>query len=222
MSAAETVQLPWAEIDTLLLDMDGTLLDLAFDNYFWQELMPQAYAAATGRPLDAARTELSARYEAVIGTLPWYCIDHWTGETGVDITALKREHRHLIRYLPRAPDFLELARRQGKRLILVTNAHRVTLSIKCEQTQVDRFMDAVVSSHDYGIEKESTEFWQKLEREQGIDPDRSLLLEDSLAVLAAASRFGVQHTIAIARPDSTRERRNISEFRAVDGVASFV
>ena len=30
----------WQEVDTVLLDMDGTRLDLAFDNYFWQTLVP--------------------------------------------------------------------------------------------------------------------------------------------------------------------------------------
>jgi putative hydrolase of the HAD superfamily len=38
----------WSRIDTVLLDMDGTLLDLRFDNWFWQELIPSRYAAAHG------------------------------------------------------------------------------------------------------------------------------------------------------------------------------
>ncbi|HNG60363.1 MAG TPA: haloacid dehalogenase, partial [Cellvibrionaceae bacterium] len=37
--------IPWQAIDTLLLDMDGTLLDLHYDNYFWLEYLPRAFAA---------------------------------------------------------------------------------------------------------------------------------------------------------------------------------
>jgi GMP/IMP 5'-nucleotidase len=222
MSESEKVQLPWQEIDTLLLDMDGTLLDLAFDNFFWLDLIPREYAQASGRSLTAARDDVSARYASVVGTLPWYCIDHWSRELGLDVPALKRRHRHRIGYLPQAQAFLEHARRLAKRLILVTNAHRVTLAIKCEQTGLDAWMDAVVSSHDYGIEKEQIGFWQRLEAEQRIDRERCILLEDSLAVLVAARRFGIRHTIAIRRPDSTREPRTIEHFSAIDGVASLL
>jgi putative hydrolase of the HAD superfamily len=222
MGRSGKVQVPWSDIDTLLLDMDGTLLDLAFDNFFWLELVPREYARRTGLPMAAARDEVMARYAPVVGTLPWYCLDHWTGEFGLDLEALKRAHRHRIRYLPRAEAFLETASRLGKRLILVTNAHRVTLAIKSEQTGVESWMDAVVSSHDYGIEKERPEFWQRLEQEQQVRPGRALLIEDSLAVLTTARAYGVAHTIAISRPDTSADEREIEGFVAVSGVAALI
>jgi GMP/IMP 5'-nucleotidase len=222
MSEGAKVQVPWSDIDTLLLDMDGTLLDLAFDNFFWNELVPDEYANVTGLPDAAARAEIESRYRAVIGTLPWYCVDHWTRELGLDIEALKREHRHRIRYLPRAREFVAQARRHGKRLILVTNAHRVTLSIKCEQTGIDSLMDVVVSSHDYGVEKERGDFWQQLEQDHAIAPERCLLLEDSVAVLRAAVAYGVGHAIAISRPDTRSKPRRVDGFMAVEGVASLI
>jgi putative hydrolase of the HAD superfamily len=222
MTPAAKVQLPWAEIDTLLLDMDGTLLDLAFDNYFWNELVPAKYAEATGLSVTEADALVRARYAEVTGTLPWYCIDHWTDELGLDLEGLKLAHRHLIRYLPGAQDFLAFARGRGKRLVLVTNAHRVTLEIKCGQTRVDGYMDAVVSSHDYGCEKEGLGFWQRLASEHALRRERTLLIEDSLAVLATARSFGIGHVIAIARPDSTQIARTIADFASVEGVARLI
>jgi len=222
MSQSEKVQVPWSEIDTLLLDMDGTLLDLAFDNFFWLELVPQEYASATGLTIGAARERVLSRYEAVTGTLPWYCVDHWSGELGLDIERLKREHSHRICFLPGALEFLRLARQYRKRLILVTNAHRVTLTIKCEQTGIDALMDSVVSSHDYGVEKEQPSFWQQLKEAQDIKPERALLVEDSLAVLTTARDFGIAHAIAISRPDTTQKQREIAKFTAVEGVASLI
>ena len=42
------INIAWQDVDTVLLDMDGTLLDLAFDNYFWQKLVPETWGAKNG------------------------------------------------------------------------------------------------------------------------------------------------------------------------------
>ena len=139
--------------------MDGTLLDLAFDNFFWRDLVPERYARTRGIDVESAREQIHARYEAVIGTLPWYCLDHWTEQLDLDIRALKTEHRHLIGFLPSAIEFLDAMRERVGRMILVTNAHRATIEVKASVTGVERWFDAVVSSHDYGAAKEDQAFW---------------------------------------------------------------
>jgi putative hydrolase of the HAD superfamily len=212
----------WQQIDTVLVDMDGTLLDLAFDNFFWLEVVPQRYALKHGLRLDVARRQLAPRFDALVGTLSWYCLDHWTRDLGMDLKALKREHREHIRFLPRAPEFLQAVRRRGKRVCIVTNAHRDTFEVKAEHTGIDRLVDGVVCSHDLAAPKESAAFWQGLERHEPFDRGRTLLIEDSLAVLAAASAHGVQHTLAIRRPDSRLPARTIASYAAIDGVADLV
>jgi 5'-nucleotidase len=215
-------ELSWSEIETVLLDMDGTLLDLAFDNFFWLELVPAHYAESKGLDAGEARAEIARRYAAVAGSLPWYCIDHWSRELDLDIRHLKWSHRHRIRYLPMVPEFLGAVRARGKRLLLVTNAHRETLAIKIAQTGLDAHVDLIVSSHDLAAPKESLEFWRSLETVTPFDPARSLLIEDSLPVLAAARSYGIRHVVAIRRPDSGAPPRDIVEFTAVDGVADLI
>jgi HAD superfamily hydrolase (TIGR01509 family) len=212
----------WERIDTVLVDMDGTLLDLAFDNYFWLELVPQRYAGVHGLSLAAARAALEPRFAAKTGTLAWYCLDHWTTDLGMDLKALKREHRQHIRFLPGAPEFLAAVRRRGKRVYIVTNAHRGTFEVKAEYTGIDRLVDGVVCSHDFAAPKESPEFWRTLERHEPFDRARTLLIEDSLHVLATASSHGVRHTVAIRRPDSRQPPREIAGYAAVDGVAELI
>ena len=207
------------EIDTLLLDMDGTVLDLAFDNYFWMELLPQHLARTRGISLVAARQQMQAHTGEVLGSLQWYCIDHWSELLGLDVAAIKHDVRHLIAYLPGALEFLRLARAARYRLVLVTNAHRDTLSIKLRQTHLERHVDEVYSSHDFGHPKESAEFWDRFEAAAGIVRDRSVLVDDSGPVITAAKQAGLAAAIMIHRPDSRQPRRAGTTLPGVDALA---
>lgn len=218
MTRAAKSVVDWEAIDTVFVDMDGTLLDLAFDNFFWRELVPQRYARLHGMSVAAAEEHLAPRFAAKVGTLDWYCLDHWTRDLGMDLKTLKREHREHIRFLPGAPDFLAAARRRGKRVSIVTNAHRDTFEVKAQHLGLDRLVDCVVCSHDFAAPKESPAFWLALARHAPFDGERTLLIEDSLAVLGAARAHGVRHMLAIRRPDSREPPRVIDEFTAIDGV----
>jgi putative hydrolase of the HAD superfamily len=165
---------------------------------------------------------VTRKYADVLGTLPWYCLDHWTRELGLDIAALKKEHRHLIRFLPMVPEFLRAARARARRVVIVTNAHRRTLEIKMNETHLYAQVDCVVCAHDLEAPKESGEFWKELTRREPFDPKSTLLLDDSVSVLRAAREFGLTRTVAIRRPDSRHPARSIEGFNAVDGVADLL
>ena len=218
MSVPPRPIIPWDRVDTVMVDMDGTLLDLAFDNFFWSEVVPSRYARHRNLPGEEARRELAGRYKALEGSLEWYCIDYWSETLGLDIRALKWEHRERIRYLPRATEFLAAVRRRGKRLLLVTDAHPETLAVKVAQTGLDREVDSLISSHDYLSPKQNQAFWRRFLAGEDFDPECTVLIEDSLSVLRAASTFGLKFTVAIRCPDSGRPPRQISSFPAVDGV----
>ena len=209
--------LDWNRIDTVLLDMDGTLLDLHFDNYFWLEHVPRRYAEARGIPPDAAKTELLRRYRDIQGTLEWYCVDHWSRELGLDIALLKEEVNHLISVHPHVTEFLDLLEQAGKRRVLVTNAHQKSLELKMNRTLLRDRLDHVVCAHDIGLPKEDAGFWPRLQREERFEPARTLFVDDSLAVLHAAQAYGIAHLLAIRLPDTRQPERQVDEFQAVRG-----
>src|SRR5262245_16141343 len=92
----------WTRIDTVLLDMDGTLLDLRFDNSFGLDLIPREYGKRHGMDEPAARAELAPRFDAHRGTLNWYCTEFWSRELELDVAALKHDAREHIAWLPGA------------------------------------------------------------------------------------------------------------------------
>lgn len=214
------VEMPvWSHIDTVLLDLDGTLLDLAYDNHFWLEVVPVAYAAARLTSVAAARAELAPRFRACEGTLPWYCIDHWSRELGLDIQALKRANTERIGWLPGAEGFLRRLRAIGKRVVLMTNGHPEVVRIKHEKTGVLDYFDAVFSSHSFGAPKESPQFWQAVRLEEPFEPHRSLFADDSPAVLRAARDAGIRWVYGVRRPDSAHSVRDHVDVASVDSVS---
>lgn len=214
--------LPWSEIETVLLDMDGTILDLRFDNQFWRDLLPARYAERHGLPLAVADAELKARTQAVEGTIQWYCLDYWSRELALDIVLLKREIAHLIKVHPHVVNFLEAARAVGKRLILVTNAHRQSLALKMEQTQMTDYFDVIICAHDFGYVKEQQAFWSCLRAAQPFVPETTLLVDDNVTILRAAQQYGIAHLIAVSRPDSASPPKPPSEFPAIDHFAELL
>jgi putative hydrolase of the HAD superfamily len=197
----------WSAIRTVCLDMDGTVLDLRFDNLFWLDALPRRWGERHGVPAEEATRRLRARFDAKRGTLEWYCIDHWSEELDFDIAALKAELREHIRYLPGALEFLGAVRTLGKRLLLTTNAHPISLAVKDGHTGLARHFDGLVSSHEFGVPKESPEFWRRLAYGHGVDPASTLFVDDSAAVLEAARTAGVLAVYQLLRPDSTQPPR---------------
>ena len=212
----------WNRIDTVFLDMDGTLLDLHFDNHFWLEHVPRRYAEARGIPVEAAKGQLMARYGSVEGTLEWYCIDHWSRELGLDIALLKEEVDHLIGVHPHVVEFLDGVRALGKRRVLVTNAHQKSLALKLDRTRLGGHLDGVVCSHDLGYAKEAPEFWRRLAEVEPFDRERTLFVDDSPAVLAAARRYGIHWLLAILLPDTRGPRRSPGDYPAIDDFSALL
>lgn len=205
----------WSEIDTVLLDMDGTLLDLNFDNHFWQEHVPLRYAELHNINVQAAKDILYPRFQSAEGTLDWYCVDFWSSELGLDIPKLKKEVNHLIAVHPHVVDFLEAVKDSGRRMLLVTNAHVKALEIKMEQTQLAGHFDQIVVSHDLGIPKETNDFWEKLKAIEPYKKSNTLLVDDSLPVLRAARDYGIKHLLAVRKPDTQRDEKDVEEFEAI-------
>ena len=201
----ETVD--WTEVDHVLLDMDGTLLDLAFDNDFWGQRIHEKYASIHDISVEQTVAKFEPLFKRVAGTLSWYSTDFWSQQYGYSIIEHSRAYAVGIRWLPFAKEFLHALRESDVRATIVTNAHPDIVRLKHEITGITDLVDRTISSHTLGHAKESPNFWRQLQAELKFRSASTLFFDDSPAVLSAAIDFGIERSIAICHPDSTRPKR---------------
>mgnify|MGYP000415700420 CR=1 FL=1 len=207
--------LDWSKITTVLLDMDGTILDLHFDNHFWLHHLPLRYSQFHNVSLDEAKNSLLDHYKKVEGTIDWYCLDYWAEQTQLSINELKREVQHLIQLRRDAHDFLVALKESGRDVVLVTNAHPDSLSLKIERTALDKYFDTLYSTHEFGVTKESQLLWQRLQEKHGFELESTLFVDDSIVILDSAKEYGIKHLLAVANPDSKQDSKVINDYPSI-------
>ncbi|TQV85495.1 GMP/IMP nucleotidase [Aliikangiella coralliicola] len=205
----------WSEIDTVLLDMDGTILDLGFDNYFWLELLPKVYAEKNQLTLEQSKTFLAESYGAIEGKLQWYCLDFWSERLQLDIPELKKSVKERVAFRPGAVEFLQFLVDEEKSVYLVTNAHPKSLEIKLLNASFHQYFCDLHSSHEFGYPKEEQEYWRMLKDKYQFNPQRALFVDDNVRILKSARQFGIKHLLGIKQPDLSQGEIDCSPFQSI-------
>jgi len=205
-----------AEVDAVLLDMDGTLLDLHYDNHFWMHFIPQQYALKHKLSIQQAEHHMYAQYEKVHGSLNWYCYDYWSETLGLDIHALQHETKHKVQLRSDTLWFLGKLRQQNIPAYILTNAHRSGVALKMQQHDLTSYFKKIISSHDYQLAKENPLFWSAVEDELQLDLSRCLFIDDSEKILKVAEKSGVGFLRGIATPDSEMPAQEMQDFEVID------
>ena len=214
--------LDWQAIDTVLLDMDGTLLDLHFDNYLWLTTVPNAIAAKQQISVNQAQEQVEQSYENVVGTLSWYCLDYWQKHFDIDIIALHEASIERIQLRPDCMPFLNKLNAMNKQRILITNAHPNSLALKLRHTDLASGLDIIISSHQSGYPKEDPRFWAWLFKQYSITPSRSVFVDDNEHILDASRKAGVGFQLGISNPDSQGETKIFNDYPATDDLTTIL
>jgi len=210
------MHIDWNTIDTVLLDMDGTLLDRHFDDHFWLEHVPRRWATKNATSLEYAREHLYSLFRSQENTLNWTDLDYWSDRLRLDISLLKKEIEHLISVHPFVIEFLLFLKQHRKAVWLVTNAHSKTLDLKMRKTLIGPYFDGTISAHQVGLPKEDDRFWRALQEHITYDPARTMLGEDSETNLATAEKFGIGYLIYISRYSSAIQPKPSQQFTSIN------
>jgi putative hydrolase of the HAD superfamily len=196
--------------------MDGTLLDLHFDTYFWLTLLPQKVAQHKALSIEQAQAFMATEFARVHGRIEWYCLDYWSELLDLDIATMKLEVAHLIQMRPDTLPFLDALKASGRRVILLTNAHPGSLSLKIERTQLDAHIDEIVSTHTYGVSKEFQSLWQQVHADYAFAPAQTLFVDDNVPILHASKEYGIGYQLAVANPDSKLAPTPTDDFPCIE------
>ena len=206
------LNIDWNQIDTILLDLDGTLLDLNFDLEFWLEYIPEIYSKKNNIKLEDAKKLVISMINSQEGKLTWYCLDYWEEQLNLDIMKLKGDISHLIQVHDHALNFLQTVKKHNKRIYLVTNAHRKGIKLKMNSSGLNDYFDEIISSHDYGAPKQEQKFWEELSDQISLNKERAIFFDDSLDVLESASTFKIKNIIAISKPSTQIPKKHVPGF----------
>ena len=203
------------ENTTLMLDMDGTILDLAYDSHIWLRLIPNIYAENMNISIDDASSILQKKVLKMENSLKWYCIDHWSELLDIDILRVHESEKDEIRYLPGAESFLKKVSKSEIRTILVTNSHRDTLNLKIKETGLDKYFNGIYISHDFDAPKENQLFWKRFQSVENFVKNKTIFVDDNVNVLKSAEKFGLGSLIQILYPDTSSAEIKRSQFKGI-------
>ena len=206
--------------DIISLDLAGTLIDLYYFDYVWNEVIPQLYARQQGWSRQRAKQWVLQEY-AKIGTsdLRWYLPEYWFDRFALheDSNQIFRTHTDKIRIYPDVIPTLQQLHQQY-RLIVSSGVPRNIQKIILEQFP-PVFFKMFSSTSDMQEPKKSTTFYQHICATLAVAPTNVLHCgDDWYTDVVAPQTIGIPSYLL----DRTEQRQGPQVLTSLDQLLTLV
>ncbi|MEM1548228.1 MAG: HAD family hydrolase [Thermoproteota archaeon] len=207
-------------IEAVSLDVTGTLVDGRSVKYFWDVLIPAAYARKHKVPFEKAVSHVKQTYGTISpDDVRWYLPEYWIKRLNIEgnVEDLLRELKPLITIFPDVePVIAELSSNHS--LIISSNLPMLLLETVLDNFK-KYFLRIFSSVSTYSLPRKTAEFYFKVCSDSGFKPQKVLHVGDNFMYDFLIPRFVGMNSLIIKRFKPPRRKHEVSSLKQVlDGI----
>jgi putative hydrolase of the HAD superfamily len=191
----------------ILSDLDGVILDLAYDKKFWELWLPEQVTRQTNKSIEEAKAEIMTEIDIQRGTLNFYDLNYWDDLLNVDCMQIFQEKEERCSYLAGSYEALQRLSTLKNPKYILTNGDPRIQEYKAETQNFLEFFDSIFYSMHAGYPKESKEFWALARHNLNLEFEDAIFVDDDLKVVTAAAKAGIKQ-VAWITPGKNRILQN--------------
>ena len=206
----------------ILSDLDGVILDLAYDIKFWELWLPEQVANQTNKSVEETKAEIKAEIDIQRGTLNFYDLNYWDDLLNVDCMQIFKEKTERCSYLGGSHEALQRLSTLKNPKYILTNGDPRIQEYKAETQNFLEFFDSIFYSMHVGYPKESKEFWALARHNLNLDFEDTIFIDDDFKVVTAAAKAGIKQ-VAWITPGKNRILQNrVETFASLSDLVSTI
>ena len=206
----------------ILSDLDGVILDLAYDIKFWELWLPEQVANQTNKSVEETKAEIKAEIDIQRGTLNFYDLNYWDDLLNVDCMQIFKEKTERCSYLGGSHEALQRLSTLKNPKYILTNGDPRIQDYKAETQNFLEFFDSIFYSMHVGYPKESKEFWALARHNLNLDFEDTIFIDDDFKVVTAAAKAGIKQ-VAWITPGKNRILQNrVETFASLSDLVSTI
>ena len=206
----------------ILSDLDGVILDLAYDKKFWELWLPEQVTRQTNKSIEEAKAEIMTEIDIQRGTLNFYDLNYWDDLLNVDCMQIFQEKEERCSYLAGSYEALQRLSTLKNPKYILTNGDPRIQEYKAETQNFLEFFDSIFYSMHAGYPKESKEFWALARHNLNLEFEDAIFIDDDLKVVSAAAKAGIKQVAWITQGKNRILQNRVETFASLADLVSTI